>query len=207
MPYGSELGWNGAFVVSSGSPLDGPTAAIALNWFRYLGFARNQPDFELRDVRFDKATFDRLNVLGNAIYNANNPDLSAFRARGGKIILYHGWADPSIPPFSTIDYYAAVQKRGGSQSYSRLHMIPAGYHCLFGPQASGTPEEIGIPEFLQPLINWVEQGVAPDVVNVPTVDSDLQVIRDLDVRPFDGLAPVRTAPGSLNTGYHYVGRY
>ncbi|MBU2666433.1 tannase/feruloyl esterase family alpha/beta hydrolase [Actinoplanes bogorensis] len=207
MPYGSELGWRGAFVVDSGSPLDGPTAAIALDWFRYLGFARVQPDFQLSDVRFDTATFDRLNRLGDAIYNANNPDLSAFRARGGKIILYHGWADPSIPPFSTVDYYAAVQKRGGSQSYARLYMIPAGYHCLFGPEASTTPSEIGVPEFLQPLMDWVERGTAPGVVNVPTVDAKFQVIRDLDVEPFDALAPVRPAPGSLNAGYHYVGGY
>jgi hypothetical protein len=194
-------------VVGSGSPLDGPTAAIALDWFRYLGFARTQPGFRLSDVRFDKATFDRLNRLGDAIYNANDPDLSAFRARGGKIILYHGWADPAIPPFSTVDYYAAVQKRGGSQSFSRLYLIPAGYHCLFGPEASTTPSEIGVPEFLQPLMDWVEKGTAPGVVDVPTVDPDFEVIRDLDVAPFDALAPVRAAPGSLNAGYNYVGRY
>jgi pimeloyl-ACP methyl ester carboxylesterase len=207
MPYGSELGWKDAFVVSSGSPLTGPTAKIALDWFRYLGFAHNNPNFELGDVRFNKTTFDRLNVLGNAIYNANNPNLSAFRARGGKIILYHGWADPSIPPFSSLDYYAAVQKRGGSQSFSRLYMIPAAYHCLFGPEASDAPSEIAVPEFLQPLMDWVEQGTPPAEINVPTVDPDWNVIRDLDVRPFNALAPVHAAPGSLNAGYHYVGRY
>jgi feruloyl esterase len=45
------------------------------------------------------------------------------------------------------------------------------------------------------------------VIDVPTVDSDFQVIRDLEVAPFDALAPVHAAPGSLNAGYHYVGRY
>ena len=100
-----------------------------------------------------------------------------------------------------------MQKRGGSQSYSRLYMIPAGYHCLFGPEASDKPSEIGVPELLQPLIDWVEQGVAPEVVNVPTLDADYQLIRDLDVAPFDALAPAHAPPGSLNANYHYVGRY
>jgi fermentation-respiration switch protein FrsA (DUF1100 family) len=42
-----------------------------------------------------------------------NPDLSAFRDHGGKLLLLHGWADPAIPPTGTIDYYAAVQDRMG----------------------------------------------------------------------------------------------
>ncbi len=122
--------------------------------------------------------------------------------------MHHGWADPFIPPFSTVDYYRAVQERGGAGAYTRLYMIPAGYHCLFGPQAGGSPSEIGVPEFLQPLMDWVERGIAPDIVNVPTVSGELtEVIRDLDVAPFDALAPVEAAPGSLNANYHYVGRY
>jgi feruloyl esterase len=209
MPYGSELGWIGQFVVHSGSPLDGNAGRIALNYLKYLGYPQVLPHtFELTDVRFTKATFDRLNVLGDALYNANDPDLSAFRAHGGKLIMYHGWADPFIPPFSTVDYYRAVQKRGGADAYTRLYMIPAGYHCLFGPEASATPSEIGVPEFLQPLMDWVEKGTAPGVINVPTVNGDFtDVIRDLDVAPFDAQAPVHPAPGSLNAGYHYIGHY
>ncbi|MFB9235578.1 tannase/feruloyl esterase family alpha/beta hydrolase [Plantactinospora siamensis] len=209
MPYGSELGWIDLFVVRSGSPLDGNAGRIALNYLRYLGYPTVLPDrFRLTDVRFDRATFERLNLLGDALYNANNPDLSAFRAHGGKLIMYHGWADPFIPPFSTLDYYRAVQRRGGADAYTRLYLIPAGYHCLFGPEPGATPSEIGVPELLQPLMDWVERGTAPGVINVPTVNGDLtEVIRDLDVAPFDALAPVDAAPGSLNANYHYLGRY
>jgi hypothetical protein len=208
LPYGSEFGWRALFVVPAGSPLDGEAGTIALNYLRYLAYPQNPPaDFTLRDVRFTTATFDRLNVLGDAIYNANNPDLSAFRAHGGRIILYHGWADPFIPPFSTTDYYAAVARRGGSRSFSRLYMIPAGYHCLFGPEPTTTPSEIGVPEFLQPLMDWVERGVAPETINVPTITPAGELIRDLDVTPFDPLTPVHPAPGSLNANYHYAGRY
>ncbi|GAA2501340.1 tannase/feruloyl esterase family alpha/beta hydrolase [Winogradskya humida] len=208
MPYGSELGWTGLFVVRSGSPLDGNAGTIGYNYLKYLGYPTVLPDdFRLTDVRFTKATFDRLNRVGDALYNANDPDLSAFRARGGKLIMYHGWADPFIPPFSTVDYYRAVQQRGGADAYTRLYMIPAGYHCLFGPEAD-SPSEVAVPEFLQPLMDWVEQGTAPETINVPTLNSDYtDLIRDVDVEPFDALAPVHAAPGSLNAGYHYVGHY
>jgi hypothetical protein len=208
MPYGSERGWIDQFVVRSGSPLDGNAGTIALTYLRYLAYPQNPPaGFALTDLRFTKATFDRLNVLGDAIYNANDPDLSAFRAHGGRLILYHGWADPFIPPFSTVDYYAAVQRRGGSGSFTRLYLVPAGYHCLFGPEPSETPSEIGVPEFLQPLMDWVEQGVAPGDIDVPTITPSQEIVRELTVSPFDALAPVHPAPGSLNAGYHYVGHY
>ena len=84
------------------------------------------------------------NVLGDAIYNATDADLSEFHDQGGKLILYHGWADPFVPPFSTVDYYAAVQRRGGSEAFTRLYMVPAGYHCLFGPEPTEHPSEVGI---------------------------------------------------------------
>ena len=62
-----------------------------------------------------------------AIYNAMNPDLSRFKARGGKLLMYHGLADPIVTPQNTLDYYAAAEKAaGGSVSdYFRLFMIPA----------------------------------------------------------------------------------
>ncbi len=209
MPYGSELGWIGQFVVRSGSPLDGNSGKIAFNYLKYLGYPTVLPDgFRLTDVRFTKATFDQLNLVGDALYNANDPDLSAFRAHGGKLIMYHGWADPVIPPFSTVDYYRAVQERGGAGDYTRLYMIPAGYHCLFGPESDANPAEIGVPEFLQPLMDWVQNGVAPAAIAVPTYNGAFtELIREVDVAPFDALAPVHAAPGSLNVGYHYVGHY
>ncbi|WP_305788808.1 tannase/feruloyl esterase family alpha/beta hydrolase [Symbioplanes lichenis] len=185
LPYGSELGWIDQFVVRSGSPLDGNAGKIALNYFRYLGAPAVRPG-ALTDIRFTRATLDRLNAVADAFYNATDPDLSAFRAHGGKLIMYHGWADPSISPFSTVGYYRAVQRRGGAEAYTRLYMIPAGYHCLFGPEPSETPAEIGLPEFLQPLMDWVERGEAPGSVSVPTVNGDYtEVIRALTVAPFD----------------------
>lgn len=86
-------------------------------------------------------------------------------------------------------------------------MIPAGYHCLFGPEPTASPSELGIPEFLTPLIDWVEHDIAPGTINVPTITPTGEVIRNLEVAPFDALEPVDAAPNSLNAHYHYAGRY
>jgi feruloyl esterase len=121
-PYGSEVGWIGNFVqpaADTAAPADTTDAAMALNYLKYMAFWPNPPDdFTLADVKFTDTEFRKLNMLGDAIYNANNPDLRAFAAHGGKLILYHGWADQTIPPWSTLDYYAAVDGRR-PPTYSR----------------------------------------------------------------------------------------
>ena len=68
--------------------------------------------------------------------NAVNPDLSAFRARGGKLILYHGWNDPAIPALNTVNYYERSSRRWGranADSFARLYMVPGMQHCGGGP--------------------------------------------------------------------------
>ena len=77
---------------------------------------------------------------------ATNPDLSAFKAHGGKLILYHGWADHSITPVRTIEYYASVIDMMGKTrdalaeenadevlDFARLFMVPGMQHCGGGP--------------------------------------------------------------------------
>src|SRR5437764_2468780 len=106
-------------------------------------------------------------VTHGSNYNAHDTDLSPFRAKGSKLIMYHGWADSAIPPFASIDYYASVEHQMGgfasTQQFSRLYMVPGGYHCLTG----GDPGVAA--DFLTPLINWVEQGHPPGAVTVPVV--------------------------------------
>jgi pimeloyl-ACP methyl ester carboxylesterase len=209
-PYGSEQAWPGEFVepaTDQGAPADTFDAVMALNYLKFMAFAPNPPDsFTLADVKFSDAEFRKLNQLGDAIYNADNPDLRAFAARGGKLILYHGWADQTIPPWSTLDYYAAVERTMGgfraSQSFSRLYMIPGAYHCLFGPDGS-----VNFAEFLGPLISWVQDGNAPGAVPADTYSADGNLIGAQTVYPYDALARVTPAPGSLNAHYDYIGSY
>ena len=68
-----------------------------------------------------------------AAINANNPDLKPFQARGGKLVMYSGWADPVVPPGDVVRYYdAARQSMGGTsvtQNFFRLFMVPGMGHC------------------------------------------------------------------------------
>jgi pimeloyl-ACP methyl ester carboxylesterase len=211
-PYGSELGWVGEFVMPAsdrGAPGNSPEAKVALNYLKYMAFLPNPPkNFTLADVPFTAQEFYRVDQFGNLLYNANDPDLSAFAAHGGKLIMYHGWADQLISPWSTLDYYAAVERAAGgyqaSQSFSRLYMIPGGYHCLFGP--GGT--SVSLADFLGKLIGWVQGGTPPDAVAADTWSlTQNKIIQYQTVRPYDALAPVTPAKGSLNGHYDYIGSY
>ena len=93
---------------------------------------------------------------------SDNPDLSEFRDEGGKLLMWHGFADQLIPG-ATIDYYDAVTNAmsngnyNKTQKFARLFMAPGVEHCGggVGPQ----PENL-----LGALVNWVEHGKAPNVI-------------------------------------------
>jgi feruloyl esterase len=149
---GSELGWSGW--------MTGMAYGIGRDYLRYLAFAQSDPTYDLHDWTFDVASFDSLRPLGE-VYNATNSDLSAFASRGGKLILYHGWADPAISPFGTLAYYQAVVDTvgdlGETQEFARLFMVPGMFHCS-GGNAPNTFDLLG------PIQDWVENGVAPEQI-------------------------------------------
>ena len=102
--------------------------------------------------------------------NATNPDLKPFMARGGKLILYHGWSDAAIPAPNSINYYESVVKtigQGNTDSFLRLYMVPGMQHCAGGPGASSFGEDNGpVPNdpehnIFNALEDWVEKGAAP----------------------------------------------
>lgn len=88
---------------------------------------------------------------------AMDPNLSAFVARGGKLLLWHGWTDGMIPAKNTIDYYQAVLAAGGDRARSavRLFMVPGVDHCSDG-------EGTFIFDALKVLDAWVESSQAPE---------------------------------------------
>jgi feruloyl esterase len=115
------------------------------------------------------------------ILNATNPDLSAFKARGAKLILYHGWNDAAISALNTINYYNAVESKMGQKeadAFSRLYMVPGLQHCGGGPGANsfgqfgqGAPDPQHNMEVA--LEQWVEKGIAPSaIVATKFVDDD-----------------------------------
>ena len=130
------------------------------------------------------------------VLNAVSTDLSAFEQRGGKLLMYHGWADPLIPAQSSVNYFnalvsnnrhAPMGKAKGrnaaleqTQSYARLFMAPGLYHCSGGPGPN-------VFDALTPLVAWVEAGVAPETIVAAkfgnTTPPTVQMTRPLCVYP------------------------
>ncbi len=159
---GGSGGW-GTWVLGS-APGDGLGYAFVQNYFRYVVFD---------DPAWNPFTADAGAALRAAdektarTLNATDADLSRFQARGGKLILYHGWNDPAIPALSTVRYYESVVSKMGPEntaSLVRLYMVPGMQHCIGGPGATflgqfGTLTEQG--GAYGALERWVEAGTAP----------------------------------------------
>lgn len=146
-------------------------AQFVQNYFRYI--VTNDPKWNVLTANFDDL-LKQSAEKGAADLDATNPDLSRFAARGGKLILYHGWNDPAISPWNTVAYYKSVEQEMGEQktaSFVQLYMVPGMEHCSGGPGATalgqfGTPTEKG-PKYglFDSLQGWVEKGSpAEDVV-------------------------------------------
>ena len=100
-------------------------------------------------------------------------DLSAFRARGGKLIVYSGLEDEAIPPRAVAEYHAAVVDRDGpsvdTDGYFAFYEIPGRWHSREGKK-DGTLGSIGRPRDLnEKIIAWVERGIPPGTLEVPFV--------------------------------------
>ena len=105
--------------------------------------------------------------------NANTADLEEFKSHGGKLLLTHGFADPRVPTLNTVAYYErliASQMREGrhdererkealrrTQEFARLFLPPGVGHCGGG----AGPDTV---DLIGPLMQWVEQGIAPDQI-------------------------------------------
>jgi feruloyl esterase len=114
-----------------------------------------------RNANWDVMSFDLESDLARTLKNASfiessDPDLSRFKNRGGKLLLWHGWADPGPSPVNTIDYYQQVEKTlGGRQDdWMRLFLLPGVAHCGGGVG----PDQA---DFLTALERWRENGTAP----------------------------------------------
>ncbi len=208
-PYGSELAWN-TWLVQPATDPDAPAgtfaAQLALGYWENLAFWEPPEDFTLADVSFDAATHERLQELGG-LYDATDPDLREFRDSGGKLIIYHGWADEAISPFATLDYHRAVAETAGgfaaSQAFSRLYMIPGLYHCPCGQPTTGDPASA--PQFMDELTAWVEQDRTPGAKEIAVTSATTATPpASITVQPFDPTLPEPRNAG-LNSGYDYIG--
>jgi len=150
------------------------------DFFRYWVF--NDPDWNWWNFDWDKDVDTVQRVMG-PVLNATDPDLSAFRARGGKLIMFIGWADPVGSAVEAIDYYDSVVARGAgtgetakladTQRFARLYMVPGMGHTAGGPGAthfsnatreSEPPVDDAQHDMGLALYDWVEKDIPPQAL-------------------------------------------
>ena len=98
----------------------------------------------------------------SAIYDTYADDkLTAFRQRGGKLLLIHGMSDPIFSAKDTVDYYERLAANNGgmasTQGFARTFLVPGMNHCSGGPATDSF-------DSIQTMVDWVEKGVAPDTI-------------------------------------------
>ncbi len=160
---GGEDGWAGIVTNFNAS-------GLGQGYFANLVFEDQDWDYSTFDFDADMAYADfKVGIPGNAI----DPDLSAAKRRGVKIIQYHGWNDQTLQPAYSPEYYeSVVAAMGGlrtTQRFYRLFMVPGMRHCYFGPGATSfggvgqqiPPSRDPIHDVQAALERWVEHGVAP----------------------------------------------
>ena len=151
-PAAPQSAWEGRAVPDTSGGLE--QKLIVQSWFRHLAFETDDPDRDWRGL--DPVQDYPRTVQSGQIFNATDPDLRPFHRRGGKMIIYHGWADFGINPMRTVEYYRQVAALPGDEiaEFLQLYLIPGMHHCNGG---------VNVDRFdlMTPLINWVEDGVAP----------------------------------------------
>jgi tannase/feruloyl esterase len=153
-------------------PAPGKSLLFAFGTGYFSNMVFEKADWNYRDAKIDDA-LKAADEKTTKTLNATDPNLAAFKARGGKLILYHGWNDPAISALNTINYFESVVAQMGrpeTDAFTRLYMAPGMLHCGGGPGPDSFGEN-GAPDGTDPQHNmglaleqWVEKGIAPSVI-------------------------------------------
>jgi len=196
---GGEAGAGGWAAWTTGSaPFTGLHWQAASGFFADMVF--NDPNWNFRTFNYDTDVAYTEAKVGFDV-DAVNPDLRPLRARGGKLIMYHGFSDPDISPVNSINYYNSVVAETGSledtQRFARLFMVPGMQHCSGGPGPNTF-------DMLTALEQWVEHGTAPKQVIASHVTNGT-VDRTRPLCPWPQKA-VYTGSGSTDVASSFVCR-
>ena len=168
-------GWQ-AWVTGPTQPRNSEAAGYQFgsNAFKYFAFEDPSFDFLKMDLG---AQFDRAKAKMSPIIDSESPNLAAFKARGGKLIQFHGWNDAAIPPGSSIRYYEDVRRTmGDTAGFYRMYLVPGMLHCGGGAGPSTV-------DWLALLDSWVGEKAAPGPVTATSVANGSQLLC-----PYPGVA-------------------
>ncbi|MGP6087596.1 tannase/feruloyl esterase family alpha/beta hydrolase [Antarctobacter jejuensis] len=161
VPEGSEPFW-WLWLTGNGKGGGNLVPAFAVNFGRYMAFPVDPgPEWTPMDFDFEKDPA-RLAVMSE-VYNGDSPDLSKFREAGGKMIVWHGWADAIVTPYKTVDWYEKASEAAGGEDVLKenvaLFMVPGVDHCGILPGPDGINAASLDP--MTPLEAWLNEGSAP----------------------------------------------
>lgn len=151
-------------------PGRGSHSGLGLPVMRYIVY--EDPNWDFRTFKYTappglESDLEYVDDKFGRIFDATDPDLRPFRANNGKLLQYHGWSDPDIPPANSISYYESVVRSVGGRNnpralsdtkeFYRLFMVPGMQHCVGGPG----PNRF---DALTALEQWVEQNKPPEQI-------------------------------------------
>lgn len=197
-PVGAEIagptgksGWDGWIIRDEGMSQSATYADAAL---KYWIFDKPNPAYDMKQFNLEQDA-RRFDPIGK-IMNATDPDLSRFRDRGGKLLMYFGWADPALNPRTGVEYYEEVTRTLGpsTRNFFRLYMLPGVFHCSGG---------VGPACFdpLSHLIPWVEQNKAPEAIQAEQPEGP-KVVRTRPLCPYPQTAKY-TGQGNPNEAQNF----
>ncbi len=190
---GGQGGW-GLWITGS-QPGKSLIAAFGIGFFSNMMFEKS--DWNYRDANVGDIVKAADAKVAKTL-NATDPNLSAFKARGGKLILYHGWNDAAISAINTVNYYQSVidvMGQDGFDSFARVYMVPGMQHCAGGVGTDSFGENGPSPTTKDPhqslqlsLEQWVEKGTAPKEIvatkfSGPLNSGNAEMTRPLCVYP------------------------
>jgi Tannase and feruloyl esterase len=163
---------------------------MAVEFFRYFVFDDPSWDYS----RYALSGWERDTKRIAPLVDATSTDLSAFKARNGKLILWHGWSDPAISALASVDYYDQVESRDPAvRSYFRLFMLPGVLHCDGGPG----PDDV---DWFGAIADWVERGLGPERLTAAKVDETGKTTRTRPVCPYPQRAAYTGRGGTDDAG-------